>query len=206
MRLYALLILTLCHISSVFAVLADEAYHVDWHQALLGIPQSESTFFHRPSASLSASLLYTISDRGVLGAVNPKDGSLVWRQPLAELDTRPEWAVQELVKLPEEEQVKELRESLPAKGGLLARDGKGFVVSYYGPKVSAWDATSGKLIWQRVMPNEQHVRSASLVLRKQEVDSPEVVDVVVSYGVEGGTILKLDGGSGDVLWEHAGSR
>jgi ER membrane protein complex subunit 1 len=206
MRLYALLTLTLSSISSVHSILADEAYHIDYHQALLGIPQSENTFFHRPSRSSSASLLYTISEKAVLGAVNPKDGSLVWRQSLTGLLPKPPLVVEDMVKLSEEEQLKAVRDAGPSKAGLLAEEGNGVVITYYGSTLSTWDAMNGKLLWQRTMPSEQHVKSAQLVPNSRDVLSSSAFDVIVLYGTEKGTIERLDGSSGALLWEHSDAR
>src|SRR5215469_10678850 len=75
--------LAACLITSVLAVFPDEAYQVDYHHALLGFPQQHTTFFHQPYPNSKASLIYTLSERGVIGAVNPKDGSIIWRQFLA---------------------------------------------------------------------------------------------------------------------------
>ncbi|CAI4211066.1 unnamed protein product [Parascedosporium putredinis] len=41
---------------------------VDFHYNLLGVPQSSTTLFHKPRKVEKASLLYTLSDIGVLGA------------------------------------------------------------------------------------------------------------------------------------------
>jgi ER membrane protein complex subunit 1 len=206
MRLHALLTLALSLSFPVYAIIADEAYHIDYHLALLGIPQSGNTFFHQPSASSSASLLFTISEKGVLGAVNPKDGSLVWRQSLVDSLPAPSLDTQEVKKLPEEEQLKALKHNSPAKAGLLAENGSGFVVSYYGPTLSAWDAMTGKLVWQRVMPQGQHVRNVQLLSNGRKTTSPPAVDVVVLYGTEEGVILRLDGSSGAVVWKHTDTR
>ena len=206
MRLPALLALVLSSIAPVTSILADEAYHVDYHQALLGVPQVETTFFHRPSASSSASLLYTISDKAILGAINPKDGSLLWRQPLAGPLLRPDLVPEDVVELSGEEQPKASRKTSPAKAGLLAEDGTGYVISYYGSTISAWDATNGKLLWQRVIPKGQQIQSASLVHSRSKTSPMSVTDVAVLYGIETSTILKLDGTSGALRWEHKDSR
>lgn len=206
MRLYALLTLLLSSVTSIHSILVDEAYHVDYHQALLGIPQVDITFFHRPSASSSASLLYTISEKAILGAVNPKDGALVWRQPLAGAFQKPDLVVEDVVELSEEEKLKALRDAGPAKAGLLAEQGSSFLVSYYGPTVSTWDAMNGKLLWQRVMPQGQHVKSAQLVPSGRDVSSSLAVDVVVLYGTEVGAVTRLDGSTGAVMWDHEDTR
>src|SRR5687768_11857719 len=62
------------------AVYPDEVGNIDFHYDLLGVPQSSTTFFHRARKDEKASLLYTLSDVGVLGAVNPSNGAVVWRQ------------------------------------------------------------------------------------------------------------------------------
>ncbi|KAG7291856.1 hypothetical protein NEMBOFW57_001877 [Staphylotrichum longicolle] len=56
------------------AVFRDEVGHIDYHHLLLGLPQRETTFLHRPRRADRASLLYTLSDVGVVGAVNPAAG------------------------------------------------------------------------------------------------------------------------------------
>ena len=206
MRLHALLALLLSCISSVHTILADEAYQVDYHQALLGVPQVESTFFHRPSPSSSASLLYAISDKAVLGAVNPKDGSLLWRQPLAGPLPTSHLMVEDVVKLSGREQLNTFRDASLAKAALLAEDGIGILVSYYGSLVSAWDATNGKLIWQRMMPQGRHVKSAVLMQSRQNATSFSKIDVIVLSDTDSGTVVKLDGSSGVIKWEHIDSR
>ncbi|KAL8931903.1 MAG: hypothetical protein Q9216_007030 [Gyalolechia sp. 2 TL-2023] len=104
-----------CPIEAIFA---DEAYQADFHHVLLGAPQPRTTFFHRPSFSSQASLLYTLSDRSILGAVNPKDGSVVWRQQLRN------------------------------GNGLLSPSTKGnVVISAVNGTVQAWDAAEGRLAW-----------------------------------------------------------
>jgi ER membrane protein complex subunit 1 len=206
MRFYALLTLVLSCVSSVYSILADEAYHVDYYHSLLGVPQSETTFFHRPSATSNASLLYTISEKAILGAVSPRDGSLVWRQSLAGPLPKPHLVVEDVAKLPEEEPLKAFRDEGPAKAGLLAEEGTGLVVSYYGSTVSTWDAMNGKLVWQRVMPERHHVKSAQLVPNRRGKSSSSAADIVVLYGTVTGTILRLKGSSGEVVWEHTDMR
>lgn len=206
MRFYALLTFALSSVTSVYAVYADDAYHIDYHQALLGVPQPEATFFHRPSSSSSASLLYTISDQAILGAVNPKDGSLVWRQSLAGEKPSSDLVVEDAMKLSEEEQLKAFRDTNPARGGLLAKDGSGSILSYYASAVSKWDAMNGRLVWQKVMPEGMHVINAHLVPNSPGRTSSSEADIVVLYGIGSGTIIRLDGSSGAVMWEHTDTR
>ncbi|KAL8805000.1 MAG: hypothetical protein Q9182_002202 [Xanthomendoza sp. 2 TL-2023] len=100
------------------AIYADEAYQVDFHHVLLGLPQPETTFLHRPAPASKASLLYTLSERSVLGAINPKDGSVVWRQQLGN-----------------------------GSGRLKASEGGTTVVTAVNGTVQAWDAAEGRLVW-----------------------------------------------------------
>ena len=106
---------------SALAVFADDAYAVDYHHELLGLPQPQTTFFHRPRKEDKASLLYTLSDLGVLGAVHPGTGKVLWRQVLG------------------------------AENGFLRPvEGENVVASGAGQRVDAWDAMSGKEIWGNV--------------------------------------------------------
>ncbi|KAL8728390.1 MAG: hypothetical protein Q9166_005434 [cf. Caloplaca sp. 2 TL-2023] len=110
-----LLVLLTCPIEAIYA---DEAYQVDFHHVLLGHPRPETTFLHRPSPASKASLLYSLSERSVLGAVNPKDGSVVWRQQLEH-----------------------------GSGLLKASVGGNTVISAINGTVQAWDAAEGRLVW-----------------------------------------------------------
>ena len=126
MRIGALLPAIIAAISLPFhvnAIFSDEAYVNDYHHALLGIPQSHTTFFHRPSTTTKASLLYTLSEKFVLGAVNPKDGSVVWRQRLAP-------------------------ESNGTSASYLRPDEDGAVISAVDGKVQAWNAADGRIVWE----------------------------------------------------------
>jgi len=107
---------------SIIATYADEAYTNDFHHALLGTPQSHTTFFHRPSAASKASLLYTLSEKLVLGAINPKDGSVVWRQRLSARNSS-------------------------TGGGYLNAGEAGTVIGAVHGEVQAWDAADGRLAW-----------------------------------------------------------
>ena len=129
--LNALLFLYLLHLAlSSFAVVSstfiDDAHHLDFHHALLGPPLETHTFFHRPSAHSKGSLIYTLSQRGIIGAVNPKDGNIIWRQRLQ-------------------------RDDLPPKGnGLLkASTISTSIISGIDRNLQAWHAIDGRLQWTR---------------------------------------------------------
>jgi hypothetical protein len=116
-----LLYLSLSLLPSALAVFEDEAYSVDYHHELLGLPQPHTTFFHRPRRDDKATLIYTLSDLGVLGAVHPGTGKVVWRQFLGEGD-----------------------------GFLRPVEGEGTVVSAIGGRVDVWDAMGGREKWGNV--------------------------------------------------------
>lgn len=107
----------------VSSLYVDEAYHVDYQHSLLGSPVDGNTFFHQPSATSKASLIYTLSEKNVLGALNPKDGSIVWRQHLGDIDTLPQ-----------------------APGILRAVNNTDLIYTAIGNRVSSWDATNGRLV------------------------------------------------------------
>ncbi|EFR00989.1 hypothetical protein MGYG_03990 [Nannizzia gypsea CBS 118893] len=131
MRLDAASLLWASLVPTALAILADEAYHIDYHHALLGQPGAGNTFFHRSNPSSVASLLYTHSDKNILGAVNPKDGSVVWRQNITEYFPQAAGSSSEAF--------------------LRAADNDDALVSAFGNGVSAWDAIDGRFRWvQRV--------------------------------------------------------
>lgn len=105
------------------AVFKDEAYNVDYHHALLGLPQPQNTFFHPPNPASKASLVYTLSEKSIIGAVNPKDGAVVWRQ--------------------------RLYGATNASRALL-REGEGvdIVASATDGEIAAWAAKDGRLVWR----------------------------------------------------------
>ncbi|PBP18684.1 DUF1620 domain protein [Diplocarpon rosae] len=116
-----ILSLTLSILPCTLAVFVDEAYTVDYHHELLGLPQPHTTFFYRPRKEDKASLLYTLSDLGVIGSVHPGTGKVVWRQAIG-----------------------------ADKGFLRPVEGDSVVVSAAGHRVDAWDAMSGRASWGNV--------------------------------------------------------
>lgn len=102
------------------AVLKDDAYEVDWHTPLIGLALPGNTFFHHPTAETKASLIYTITARAIVAALNPKDGEIVWRHQLLED---------------------------PQIAGKLA-PGHGIVVASIGKDLKAFESATGKLVWE----------------------------------------------------------
>jgi hypothetical protein len=169
-----LLCLTLSILPTTLAVYADEAGNVDYHHELLGLPQSHTTFFHRPRQHDKATLLYTLSDLGVLGAINPGNGKVVWRQFLAGND------------------------SASAAGFLRPVEGEGAVVSAVQNRVDAWDAMSGREKWGNVFAGQ--VKDLEVM---EPASGDETKDVLALYEESGKAHLRrLKGTNGDVAWEY----
>ncbi|KAK6336180.1 hypothetical protein TWF696_001743 [Orbilia brochopaga] len=111
------------------AVFSDEAFHTDFQLQLFGTPlDPSSTFFHQAAAGKAGSLLYTLSNRLIIGAINPKDGSQVWRQQLGE------GTVSETEPL--------------SKTAFLRQSKDGRVISVLSGTVAVWDAATGRAVWE----------------------------------------------------------
>ena len=182
MRLQATLLWLASCVPSAVAIYPDEVNHVDFHHALLGVPTPESTFFLRPPSSSNASLLYTLSEDSLVGAINPRDGSPLWRQNVS-------------------------RSSQPDHGaGLLrAADGVSSIVSAVGDYVSSWSALDGKLVWENWFVDESLVDLELLHLADPHA-VPSSKDTVALFGGKTGVVRRLDGESGDVKWEYKDER
>ncbi|KAI9803243.1 MAG: hypothetical protein M1825_002034 [Sarcosagium campestre] len=162
-------------VSTALAVFSDEAFHTDYHLPLLGVPDERTTFFHRPKSASKASLLYTLSEKLVLGAVNPKDGTIVWRQRLG------------------------TESGLGQRGYLRAGEEENVVISAAGPRVSSWDALNGRLIWSKDFPEEN---PKDLEIIELGPEGKGAKDAIVLFEHEGhGTVRRLDGNDGLVEWE-----
>ncbi|KAL6872103.1 hypothetical protein J3F83DRAFT_733820 [Trichoderma novae-zelandiae] len=157
--------------SLVAAVYKDEVGHIDFHHALVGVPQVETTFFHRPKKDEKASLLYTLSDVGVLGAVNPNTGALVWRQQVAP--------------------------GVSGRGGhLRAPEGENWVAAAYGQQVQAWAALSGRSVWRTEF--DGRVKDLE-IMELTESARKDVLVLLEEDGVT--VLRRLHGALGTVVWE-----
>ncbi|KAH8590702.1 hypothetical protein B0O99DRAFT_520944 [Bisporella sp. PMI_857] len=171
-----LLCLTLSILPTARAVFADDAYHVDYHHKLLGIPQPHTTFFHRPRPLDKASLLFTLSDLGVIGALNPGTSEVVWRQSIGQDGFNASF--------------------------LRPVEGEGKIVSAIGSRVDAWDATSGKEIWGTNFAGS--VKDLEVV--ELAAGAKGHKDVLVLFDEDGrSNVRKLAGASGNVVWEYKDS-
>lgn len=165
----ALLLLALP--STVRAVFQDEVDHIDYHYELLGVPQRETTFFHRPRPDDKASLVYTLSDVGVLGAVNPSSGAVVWRQSIAG--------------------------NVSTGGGhLRAGEGETWLASAYGQSAHAWDAVSGRNKWWTDFDGQ--VRDLE-IMEMTENARKDVLVLTEEGGTT--VLRRLHGAEGSVVWE-----
>ncbi|KAI1436974.1 DUF1620-domain-containing protein [Xylaria sp. CBS 124048] len=158
--------------AAVRAVFHDEVGHIDYHYELLGVPQRETTFFHRPRTEEKASLLYTLSDLGVLGAVNPSNGAIVWRQLLAGNVT-------------------------DGGGFLRAAEDQAWLTGAYGSSVSSWDALTGRNIWSLDLDG---VIKDLEVMELTERGGKDVLTLYEENGAV--VTRRIHGTEGRVVWEH----
>jgi hypothetical protein len=168
-NLSSLLILALP--AAVQAVFKDEVGHIDYHYELLGVPQRESTFFHRPRKDDKASLLYTLSDVGVLGAVNPSNGAVVWRQFIQGNITR-------------------------GGGFLRAGDGENWVCSAFAQSVQSWDAVTGRSRFS--VDFKGQVKDLE-VMEMTEKERKDLLVLYDQAGTT--VVRRLNGDDGSVVWE-----
>lgn len=194
MRLQAGLLLLASWIFPAGAIFADEVDHIDFHLALLGVPLAHSTFFIKPASSSGASLLYTLSEKSILGAVNPKDGSVVWRQNLT----------RSIAASPCH------RDTTAPAGVLRGSDGSAIVVSAAGTSASAWSAVDGKLVWEAGFEDECAVALELLEMDDGAAAAPAstMKDSIALFTRRERTaaVRRLDGASGDVKWEYKDDR
>ncbi|KAI1804785.1 DUF1620-domain-containing protein [Daldinia bambusicola] len=157
--------------AAVRAVFKDEVDHIDFHHELLGVPQRETTFFHRPRPQEKASLLYTLSDLGVLGAVNPGNGAVVWRQLLNNNVT-------------------------DGGGHLRAGEDETWLASALGSSVHSWDAISGRNVW--TLDFDGAVRDLE-IMELTEKGHKDVLALHREDGTT--VARRIDGVEGSVVWE-----
>lgn len=147
-------------------------------------PSPDSTFFLKPSAASNASLLYTLSDKLLVGAVNPRDGALVWRQNLS-------------------------RSAHPPTGGaglLRGLDGNDALVGAAGNYISSWSAQDGKVGWEKRF-TEGVVTDIELLELEDATATSGVRDTIAVAGNDGtGIVSRLDGTTGKSLWEYKDAR
>nr|POF07043.1 er membrane protein complex subunit 1 [Quercus suber] len=175
MRLLSLpaVLLLLAQLSS--AVFLDEAWNVDYHFALLGEPQEHATLFHQPHPESKASLVYTLSTQGVLGAVHPRDGTLVWRQLLSH------------------------NASTMNASFLRAGEGQDIVISGIGSQIAAWSAADGRQAWSLNVPGT--IAGVEILQPTNGVGTSGAKDALVLVDADHAMVQRIDGITGAVKWQ-----
>ncbi|KAJ5941469.1 hypothetical protein N7516_001637 [Penicillium verrucosum] len=159
-------------LSTAAAIYSDEVNHIDFHHALLGTPSPDSTFFLKPSTSSNASLLYTLSDKLLVGAVNPPR----WHAGMAP-------------------------EHLAVGGLALTWDGNDAVVATMGNYIASWGAQDGKLGWENQV-SQGAVADLELLELVDATATFGVRDTIAVIASEGtGIVRRLDGNTGKSVWE-----
>ena len=167
--LNSLLLLGLSSLAA--AVFKDEVGDVDFHYSLFGVPQPETTFFHRPRKDDKASLLYTFGDVGVFGAVNPSNGDVVWRHQVSTNTT-------------------------DGVGHLRAPEDEEWLAAGHGQSVHAWSALTGRNVWHADFKGE--VKDVE-VMELTETARKDVLALFDEDGVT--VVRRLHGTLGTVVWE-----
>ncbi|KAF1957881.1 DUF1620-domain-containing protein [Byssothecium circinans] len=170
MRLYAALSLAAC-LAPASAIFEDDARHIDFHYALLGLPKHEATFFSKPYAASKASLLYTISEKGIVGAVNPKDGALVWRSA----------------------------PGLNANSHLRFGEDQETVVSGVGDRITAFSASDGRIVWETRAAGAI-VEDLEILEQEDGITNNDAKDAIVLVGGTQQAVKRLDGKTGRTKW------
>lgn len=177
MRCAATIIAATCALSRfAAAVFADDAGVVDWHHVLLGYPLQDATFFHQPQQDSKATLVYTLSDRNVVAAVNPKDGEVIWRQALQS-------------------------NTAHAAGLLRAGQTSDTVISGVGSEVTAWGAPDGRQIWS-VSFGDSSVRDLEILELDEGREKASAKDCLVLAEGKTTKLLRLSGADGSKIWEY----
>ncbi|KAL6243320.1 hypothetical protein RBB50_009872 [Rhinocladiella similis] len=186
MRLHGVLSILASLVATTTAIFADEAFHLDYQYSLLGEPQPHATFFRKPQSSTNASLLYTVSDKAVLGAVNPKDGSLLWRQALAGQPVEN-----------------------AASSYLTLSENDGQIISGHGQTVTSWNALDGKLVWEHTFAAGAEISGVQAVPALETSVGGASQDIVVltvpTTSTAHATIYCLAGDGSGVKWQHTDS-
>ncbi|KAF2757732.1 DUF1620-domain-containing protein [Pseudovirgaria hyperparasitica] len=177
MRLQELLLLPAILIPTVQAIFADDAYHVDYHWALVGQPQQHATFFQQPFAGSKASLIYTLSAHNVLAAINPKDGSVVWRQLLTPSTNS-------------------------SQTFLAAGEGQDTLISAVDGQVAAWSSSDGRMVWEKQLGTSR-IKDAEIIDFEDGKQASTSKDAIVLMEGETPTVMRLNGATGKTKWQFA---
>ena len=108
------LLLVLCTVASVHCLLQEQAERYTWHQQFVGKVLQARTD-NRPR-----SRVYVATEKNVVAALSPKDGSIAWRKVFGEGD---------------------------AISHLEVDSGRVFTLSGLGTMLRAFEADSGQMLW-----------------------------------------------------------
>lgn len=79
------------------------------------------------------------------------------------------------------------------------------MISAVGGGVKAWDALSGKLIWGNEF-NDGETRDLEVAELESGKEGRAVKDAVLLSGSTEGVVRRLNGNTGDVMWEFRDDR
>ena len=178
MRFHAALALAAC-LAPAAAIFEDDAYHIDFHYALLGLPKHEATFFQKPYAGSKASLLYSISQNHTIGAINPRDGALVWRQHFAS--------------------------DSDSQGHLRSGHEQDTVVSAVGDRITSWSASDGRLVWETTASGSK-VEDLEILEQEDGSTINEAKDAIVLLSGAAHQVKRIDGKTGLIKWTFEDTR
>ena len=174
MRFQLLSVAAVClSVQTGLAVFLDDAWKVDYHLALLGTPLQHTTFFHEPNANSKASLIYTLSEKGVIGAVNPRDGSLVWRQNLE-------------------------RPANSTNSHLRAGQNQDVVISALDNEVVAWSAADGRQVWSVGLG--EAIQDLEILELDEGKEGVKVKDALILSGETRPQVARINAATGETKW------
>ncbi len=113
-RAPAILVLVLCTVASVHSLSQEQAERYTWHQQFVGKVLQARTD-NRPR-----SRIYVATEKNVVAALSPKDGSIAWRKVFGQGD---------------------------AISHLEVDSGRVFTLSGRGTMLRAFEADSGQMLW-----------------------------------------------------------
>ncbi len=191
--LFALVLTILASVHGVSALSRAEAGKIDWHVPRIGVPHTSNDSatpylaprFHRiikPEADIkdkAQTAIFVATESNVVGALNPRNGAIVWRQILEEHD-------QVLL----HKQFGEVAVAISGNGGANVR---------------MYHAFAGHLIWESAQHNirdgllpEPGFPATDIVFLASQLKADTPPDVVMLSNAR--TVRRLDGKYGKEVW------
>lgn len=125
-------------------------------------------------------MLFTLTDKSLFGAVNPKDGSIVWRQQLHSVSN--------------------------SSNAVLRAGGDNVLATAAGSQVATWQASDGRLIWSHDYGQDVVVKDAIFLGVKGEGSAIGSQDILVLYQGASSGIERRDLETGEVKWQYTDAR